>query len=154
MCWNIALVAPWGVRIEDKGWLQCMQCVVLKCYDSNISPTYRGHPVGLRMSNSMRWMRRFALSDTSRPTRPSVPMFPFCYDSNVSLTYRGHPVGLRMSDSAQWLRRFFIIRQLVPNSAECSDVFPFITFHLSFFQIYFHSYLAYLISDISQGICI
>ena len=23
------------------------------CYDSNISPTYRGRPVGLRMSNSV-----------------------------------------------------------------------------------------------------
>jgi hypothetical protein len=33
--------------------------------------------------------------------------------------------------------------------AECSNVFPFMMFHLSFFQIYFHSYLAYLISDIS-----
>ena len=31
--------------------------------------------------------------------------------------------------------------------------FPFITFHLSFFQICFHSYLAYLISDISRGTC-
>ena len=80
--------------------------------------------------------------------------FPFCYDSNISPIYRGHPVGLRMSDSAQWPRRFFIIGQLAPNSAKCSDVFPFITFHLSFFQIYFHSYLAYLISDISRGTCI
>ena len=61
---------------------------------------------------------------------------------------------LRTSDAAQWPQRFFIIGQLAPNSAECSDVFPFITFHLSFFQIYFHSYLAYLISDISRGICI
>ena len=25
-----------------------------ECYDSNISPTYRGRPVGLRMPNSMR----------------------------------------------------------------------------------------------------
>ena len=47
------------------------------CYDSNISPTYRRHPVRLRMSNSVRWMRHFALSDTSCPTRPSVLMFSF-----------------------------------------------------------------------------
>ena len=80
--------------------------------------------------------------------------FPFCYDSNISLIYCRRPVRLRMSDSAQWPQCFFIIGQLAPNSVECSDVFPFITFHLSFFQIYFHSYLAYLISDISQGICI
>ena len=33
-------------------------------------------------------------------------------------------------------------------------ILPFITFHLSFFQIYSHSYLAYLISDISRGTCI
>ena len=43
----------------------------------NISPTYRGHPVRLRMSNSMRWMRHFALLDTSCPTQLSVPMFSF-----------------------------------------------------------------------------
>ena len=43
----------------------------------------------------------------------------------------------------------FIIGQLTSNSAECSNAFMF---HLSFFQIYFHSYLAYLISNISQGI--
>ena len=47
------------------------------CYDSNISPTYRRCPVGLRMSNSMRWMWHFALLDTSHPTRPSVLMFSF-----------------------------------------------------------------------------
>ena len=80
--------------------------------------------------------------------------FPFCYDSNISLIYCGHPVGLRMSDSAQWPRHFCIIGQLAPNSAECSDVFPFITFHLSFFQVYFHCCLAYPISDISRGTCI
>ena len=32
--------------------------------------------------------------------------------------------------------------------------FLFKMFHLSFFQIYPHSYLAYLIGDISQGTCI
>ena len=74
----------------------------------------------------------------SCPTRLSVPMFfPFCYDSNISLIYCGRPVGLRMSDSVQWSRHFCIIGQLTPNLAKCSDVFPFITFHLSFFQIYF-----------------
>ena len=51
--------------------------VVDNCYNSNISLTYCGRPVGLRMSNSMRWMRRFALLDTLHPTRPSVPMFSF-----------------------------------------------------------------------------
>ena len=124
------------------------------CYDSNISPTYRGRPVGLRMSNSVRGMQHFALSDTLHPIWASVPMFSFCYKSNISLISCGRPVGLRTSDSVQWPRHFCIIGQLVPNSAECSDVFPFITFHLSFFQIYFHRYLAYLISDISRGTCI
>ena len=131
---------------DDSSWEQC--------YDSNISPTYRGCPVGLRMSNSVWGMQHFALSDTLHPTWASVPMFSFCYKSNISLISCGHPVGLRTSDSVQWPRRFCIIRQLVPNSAERSDVFPFITFHLSFFQIYFHHYLAYLISDISPGTCI
>ena len=102
----------------------------------------------------VRWMRRCALSDTLHPTRPSVPMFSFLlrlkYFSDIPRTSS----QLRMSDSAQWPRHFFIIGQLAPNSAECSDVFPFITFHLSFFQIYFHSYLDYLISDISRGTCI
>ena len=152
------------------------------------------------MSNSVRWMRHFALSDTSHPTWASVPMFSFllqlqyfsdipqtssrtpdiqlcamgqwpwcfciirqltpnsaecsnvflfCYNSNISLIYCRRPVGLWMSDSAQWPWHFFIIGQLAPNLAECSNVFPFITFHLSFFQIYFLNYLAYLISDIS-----
>ena len=32
---------------------------------------------------------------------------------------------LQTSNSAQWLQRFFIIRQLTPNLAECSNVFPF-----------------------------
>ena len=45
------------------------------CYDSNISLIYCGRPVGLRMSESAQWPRRFVLSDNSRPTRPSVPMF-------------------------------------------------------------------------------
>ena len=55
------------------------------CYNSNISPTYRRRPVGLRMSNSVRGMQHFALSDTLHPTWASVPMFSFCYKSNISL---------------------------------------------------------------------
>jgi hypothetical protein len=43
---------------------------------------------------------------------------------------------------------FFVIGPLMLDSAEYSDCFPFITFHLSFFQINFGSYLAYLISNI------
>ena len=43
--------------------------------------------------------------------------FPFCYTLNIS------PYRRCLVDSGR--RRFFIIRQLMPNSAECSDVFPF-----------------------------
>ena len=109
----------------------------------------------LRTSDSVQWPQRFCIIGQLVPNlaeRSNV--FPFCYDSNISLIYCGRPVGLKMSESVQWPRRFCIIGQLVPNLAECSDVFPFITFHLSFFQIYFHRYLAYLISDISRGTCI
>ena len=50
------------MRLGDIGTLTCW-CVDVgafgvmahgHCYDSNISPTYRGRPVGLRMSNSVR----------------------------------------------------------------------------------------------------
>ena len=125
------------------------------CYKSNISLISCGRLVGLRMSDSAQWPRRFCIIGQLMPNSAErSDVFPFCYDSNISLIYCGRPVGLRMSESAQWPRHFCIIGQLVPNSAECSDVFPFITFHLSFFQIYFHHYLAYLISDISRGTCI
>ena len=77
------------------------------------------------MSNSVRGMQHFALSDTLCPTWASVPMFSFCYKSNISLISCRRPVRLRTSDSAQWPRRFCIIGQLVPNLAERSDVFPF-----------------------------
>ena len=73
----------------------------------------------LRLEYSVRWMQRFALSDTSRPTWASVPMFSFLlqlkYFSDILWT----------SDSVQWPWHFCIIGQLAPNSAECSDVFPF-----------------------------
>jgi hypothetical protein len=63
-----------------------------------------------------------------------------------------HSAGFRPYDNPQCRGRhgIFVIGQLVLDSAECSDVFPFMTFHLSFFQINFRSYLAYLISDISR----
>ena len=52
--------------------------------------------------------------------------FLFCYNSNISLIYCGHLAGLWTSDSAQWPQCFFcIIGQLMPNLAECSNVFPF-----------------------------
>ena len=138
-----------GSSNDDKGEEEC------GCYDSNISPTYRGHLVGLRMSDSAQWPRCFCIIGQLVPNLAErSDVFPFCYDSNISLIYCRHPVGLQMSESAQWPRHFCIIGQLAPNSAECSDVFPFITFHFSFFQIYFHHYLAYLISDISRGTCI
>ena len=104
----------------------------------------------LQMSDSAQWPRHFCIIGQLMPNlAKQSDVFPFCYNSNISLIYCGRPVGLQMSESAQWPWCFCIIRQLTPNSAECSDVFPFITFHLSFFQIYFHCYLAYLISDIS-----
>ena len=109
----------------------------------------------LRMSDSVQGPQRFCIIGQLVPNSAEwSDVFPFYYDSNISLIYCRRPVGLRMSESAQWPRRFCIIGQLTPNSAECSDVFPFITFHFSFFQIYFHCYLAYLISDISRGTCI
>ena len=104
----------------------------------------------LWMSDSVQWPRCFCIIGQLVPNlAEQSDVFPFCYDSNISLIYCRRPVGLWMSESAQWLQRFCIIGQLVPNLAECSNVFPFITFHLSFFQIYFHHYLAYLISNIS-----
>ena len=125
------------------------------CYKSNISLISYGYPVGLRTSDFAQWPWHFCIIGQLVPNSAKrSDVFPFCYNSSISLIYCGHPVRLRMSESAQWPRRFCIIGQLVPNLAECSDVFPFITFHLSFFQIYFHRYLAYLISDISRGTCI
>jgi hypothetical protein len=63
-----------------------------------------------------------------------------------------HSAGFRLYNNPQCYghRGVFIIGQLTLDLAECSNVFPFMTFHLSFFQINFRSYLAYLISDISQ----
>ena len=106
-------------------------------------------------SDSAQWPRHFCIIGQLTPNSAERSNgFPFCYNSNISLIYCGHPVGLWMSDSAQWPRHFCIIGQLTPNLAKCSDAFPFITFHLSFFQIYFHCCLAYPISDISRGTCI
>ena len=50
--------------------------------------------------------------------------FPFCYDSYFSNIPQTSG-WLQMSDSARWLWHFFIIGQLTPNLAECSDAFPF-----------------------------
>ena len=80
----------------------------------------------------------FALSDNSRPTRPSGPMVSLFVTIQIFLWYTA---DIRSDSGCPTLRNghgiFCIIGQLVPNSAKCSDVFPFITFHLSFFQIYF-----------------
>ena len=70
--------------------------------------------------------------------------FPFCYDSNTSLIYHGCPTPcdgcsiFSLSDNSH------------PIQLSVLMFFLFIMFHPSFFQIYFRSYLAYLISDISQ----
>ena len=108
----------------------------------------------LRMSNSVQWMRHFALSDTSHPTRPSVPMFSFLlwlkYFSDI-LRMSGRTPDIRLCAMAA---AFFHYRTTRAQFSWVFRCFPFITFHLSFFQIYFHSYLAYLISDISWGTCI
>ena len=66
-----------STRVSRYGSVPRQGCCPASCYDSNISPTYRGRPVGLQMSNSVQWTWRFALSDTSCPTRPSVLMFSF-----------------------------------------------------------------------------
>ena len=47
-------------------------------------------------------------------------MSTLCYNSIISLIYWGYPVGLCAMAAA-----FSIIRQLVPDSAESSDAFPF-----------------------------
>jgi hypothetical protein len=70
------------------------------------------------------------LRDLSGPTKHSAGFWP--YDNPRCHRRRG----------------VFVIGPLTLDLAEYSDCFPFITFHLSFFQINFGSYLAYLISNI------
>jgi hypothetical protein len=138
--WTGTLVANFLYTITMYKW-------VGHCYDSNISLTYCGCPVGLRMSNSMQWMRHFALSDTLCPTQLSVPMFSFL----LQLKYFSDTADIQLCAMAMV---FFHYRTTCAQFGQVFRCFPFITFHLSFFQIYFHSYLAYLISDISWGTCI
>ena len=88
------------------------------CYDSNISPTYRGCPVGLWVSNSVR-------CDTLHYQTPHTQLGQVsrCFPFLLQLKYFSDI--LRMSDSAQWPRHFCIIGQLTPNSAKWSNGFPF-----------------------------
>ena len=80
--------------------------------------------------------------------------FPFCYNSNISLIYHGCPVDSGCPTPHDGCSVFSLSDNLHPIQLSVSMFFLFIMFHLSFFQIYFHSYLAYLISDISRGTCI
>ena len=57
--------------------------------------------------------------DTLCPTQLCVPMF---YTSNISLIYHGHLVDSGHPTLHDGCSILFIIRQLVPNSAKCSDV--------------------------------
>ena len=119
-----------------------------KCYDSNISPIYHGCPTPCNGCGTC------SLSDTSCPTWLSVPMFSLLLQLKYSLIYRRHPVDSRCLTPRDGHSIFSLLDNLHPIRPSVPMFFLFIMFHLSFFQIYFHSYLAYLISDISQGTCI
>ena len=146
---NMCVYLCHGAKISGCHEIGSISKKLRSCYDLNISLTYHGRLVRLWMSNSVQWMWRFALSDTSRPTWPSVLMFSFLlrlkYFSDILWTSGRTPdVGLCTMATA-----FFHYRTTRTQFGRVFRCFPFITFHLSFFQIDFHSYLAYLISDIS-----
>ena len=46
-----------------------------QCYDSNISPTYRRHPVGLQMSDSAQWPRHFFIIGQLAPNSAECSFF-------------------------------------------------------------------------------
>ena len=113
--WEIMQLAP--LQAIWKFGPVYSKSVTSGCYDLNIPPTYRGRPVGLQMSTPCDgcgilycWTPHTQLGRVFR-------CFPFFVMTQIFSDI------LQTSDSAQWPQRFFIIGQLAPNSAECSDVF-------------------------------
>ena len=140
-CWEIMQLAPLQAKLEI--W----SCLFQKCYKRLLQLEY---------SSDIPQMFR---SDSGCPTpcdgcgilycrTPHTQLgwvfrcFPFLLWLKYSLIYCGCPTlhnGRGIFSLLDNLRQFSWVFQC----------FPFITSHLSFFQIYFHSYLAYLISDSS-----
>ena len=159
--WNLRIqfshlrIQFWNLRIQFSHlriqfWSQNTILTSQNCYDSNISPIYHGHPVGL-------WMMAVAFVHFRTPHAQLSQVFlrfPFCYNSNISLIYRGCPVDSGCPTPCDGHGVFSLSDNLHPIQLSVPMPFLFIMFHLSFFQIYFHSYLAYLIGDISRGTCI
>ena len=118
------------------------------CYDSNISLIYCRHLVGLQTSNSAQWPRHFL---HYRTTCAQLSQVFRCFPFLLRFKYFWYTADVRLCAMAAVFLHYQTTRAQFGRMFRC---FPFITFHLSFFQIHFHSYLAYLISDISRGTCI
>ena len=126
---------------------------VFWCFLFVMTQIFLWYTVDVRLDSGRPTLRNghgifFALSDNSCPTRPSVLMFSLFVTIQIFLWYTA---DVRLCAMAVGFLHYRTTRAQFGWVFWC---FPFITFHLSFFQIYFHSYLAYLISDISWGTCI
>ena len=139
-CWEIMQLAPLQAKLEI--W----SCLFQKCYKQLLRLEYSSDipQTSGRTPDVQLHVMDVAFCVVGHLT-PNLAECSNVFLFLLWLKYCGHPTLHNGHGVFSLLDNLCPIRQ---------SVFPFITSHLSFFQIYFHSYLAYLISDISWGTCI
>ena len=127
------ILKPQNTILKPQNTILKPQNTILTSENTILKSEYNSHISWLKYFSNIPWTSSRTLddgcgicsfSDTSCATQPSVPMFSLLLQLKYFSDIPWMSGWLRMSDSMWWPWCFFIIGQLAPNSAECSNALP------------------------------